>query len=246
MKRFCQLSVIILQLIIVLPANLSAQQIVSAKQFPNSFSVINAVIYVDLNDFVLVKKTAVLLQQDIELVTGKKVAIVNSLDKLYKNIIAIGSIEKSSLLKELISKRKLNVNTIKNKWEAFQISGMQNPFNQVENVLAIAGSDRRGTAFGVFELSKQMGVSPWYWWADVPVKKQSNIYINTAAKITDAPKVKYRGFFINDEAPCLSNWSKEKFGGFNHLFYEKVFELLLRMKANYLWPAMWGNAFNTD
>jgi hypothetical protein len=113
-------------------------------------------------------------------------------------------------------------------------------------LLVIAGSDRRGTAYGVFELSKQIGVSPWCWWADVPVKKQNNLYINTKAVITDAPKVKYRGFFINDEAPCLSNWSREKFGGFNHSFYEKVFELLLRNKANYLWPAMWGSAFNTD
>lgn len=112
--------------------------------------------------------------------------------------------------------------------------------------LVIAGSDRRGTAYGVFELSRQMGVSPWYWWADVPVKKQASVYINTAAKITDAPKVKYRGFFINDEAPCLSNWGKNTFGGFNHLFYEKVFELIIRSKGNYLWPAMWGNAFNAD
>jgi len=112
--------------------------------------------------------------------------------------------------------------------------------------LVIAGSDRRGAAFGVFEISKQIGVSPWYWWADVPVKKQAEIYVNAKMKLTDAPKVKYRGIFINDEAPALSNWSREKFGGFNHQFYEKVFELMLRLKANYLWPAMWGNAFYYD
>ncbi len=110
----------------------------------------------------------------------------------------------------------------------------------------IAGSDRRGTAYGVFELSKQLGVSPWYWWADVPVKKKMDIYIKKNTTLTDAPKIKYRGIFINDEAPALSGWSKEKFGGFNHLFYEKVFELILRLKGNYLWPAMWGNAFYDD
>jgi hypothetical protein len=91
-----------------------------------------------------------------------------------------------------------------------------------------------------------MGVSPWYWWADVPVKKQSAIYINSKTIIIDSPKVKYRGIFINDEAPALSGWSKEKFGGFNHLFYQKVFELMLRLKSNYIWPAMWGNAFYDD
>ena len=89
-------------------------------------------------------------------------------------------------------------------------------------------------------------MSPWWWWADVPVKKKQEIYINPNTILTDAPKVKYRGIFINDEAPALSNWSKEKFGGFNHLFYEKVFELILRLKGNYLWPAMWGNAFYDD
>ncbi len=112
--------------------------------------------------------------------------------------------------------------------------------------MIISGSDRRGTAFGVFELSRQMGVSPWYWWADVPVKKKKEIYFKNGHFVYGPPSVKYRGIFINDEAPAFSGWTKEKFGGVNHLVYEKVFELMLRMKANYLWPAMWGNAFNDD
>jgi hypothetical protein len=111
--------------------------------------------------------------------------------------------------------------------------------------MIIVGSDRRGTAYGVFELSAQIGVSPWHYWADVPVKKKQEIYYTGGYKY-DAPAVKYRGIFINDEAPALSGWSKEKFGGFNHKFYEKVFELILRLKGNYLWPAMWGSAFNDD
>ncbi|GAB3026599.1 hypothetical protein GCM10027051_34250 [Niabella terrae] len=116
----------------------------------------------------------------------------------------------------------------------------------VKRALVIAGSDKRGVAFGALELSKQIGVSPWYWWADVPVKKQSSIYINKGSYHYPSPSVKYRGIFLNDEAPALSGWAKEKFGGFNHKFYSKVFELLLRLKANYIWPAMWGNAFYDD
>ena len=112
--------------------------------------------------------------------------------------------------------------------------------------MIISGSDRRGTAYGVFEVSKRIGVSPWYWWADVPVKKKTDLFINANTYFSDAPKVKYRGIFINDEAPALSGWTREKFGGFNHKFYEKVFELILRLKGNYLWPAMWGNAFYYD
>jgi hypothetical protein len=110
----------------------------------------------------------------------------------------------------------------------------------------IAGNDKRGTAFGVFELSKQLGVSPWYWWADVPVKTTKECWYNSAIKQYQSPGVTYRGIFLNDEAPALSEWSKATFGGFNHLFYEKVFELMLRLKSNYLWPAMWGNAFYDD
>ena len=109
--------------------------------------------------------------------------------------------------------------------------------------MIISGSDRRGTAFGVFELSRQMGVSPWYWWADVPVKKKKEIYFKNGNFNYGPPSVKYRGIFINDEAPAFSGWTKEKFGGVNHFVYEKVFELMLRMKANYLWPAMLGKCF---
>ncbi len=87
---------------------------------------------------------------------------------------------------------------------------------------------------------------PWYWWADVPVKKKTQLYYRDTTRIYGPPAVKYRGIFINDEAPAFSGWTKEKFGGVNHQVYEKIFELLLRLKANYLWPAMWGNAFNDD
>ncbi len=112
---------------------------------------------------------------------------------------------------------------IKNKWEGYQLQTVSHPFPGIENALVIFGSDRRGTAYGVLELSRQMGVSPWYWWADVPVKKKTSLFLKRDLIISDMPKIKYRGIFINDEAPALAGWSKEKFGGFNHLFYEKVF-----------------------
>ncbi|MFN8291408.1 MAG: glycosyl hydrolase 115 family protein [Chitinophagaceae bacterium] len=212
---------------------------------PTSFPVTSAWIYVDTTESPLVIKSAGLLQQDIEAVTGKRIPIIHSVDKPYKNIIAVGS-ERSALLQELVSKKKFDFSAVKNKWEAFQVKNIRSPFLKVDNILVLTGSDRRGVAYAATELSRQAGVSPWYWWADVPVKKKAELFIQTSANITDAPKVKYRGIFINDEAPCLSGWSKEKFGGFNHLFYAKVFELMLRLRANYLWPAMWGNAFYYD
>lgn len=215
-----------------------AQQVISDKQLSNSFSLTGAAIYVNANDFAVVKRSAELLQADIEKVTGTKPALINSPHPSYKNIIAVGSLERSSF-----NKKNRNTKNIAGKWEAFQLEAKT---IAGQNILFITGSDRRGTAFGVFEFSKQIGVSPWYWWADVPVLPKSSLFIKKGISITEAPKVKYRGIFINDEAPALSNWSKEKFGGFNHLFYEKVFELMLRLRSNYIWPAMWGNAFYFD
>lgn len=224
----------------------SKAQLVSETRQQNSFSLREAVIYVDPNDFPLVKRSAELLQQDIEMVTGKKLEIVKKLPVLTDNIIVIGSIEKSFAIKDLIKQKKVSATSITNKWEAYKVQSLKTPFGGYKNGLIIMGSDRRGTAYGVFEFSKQIGVSPWYWWADVPVKKKTEIFIKPNVIISDSPKVKYRGIFINDEAPAFSGWTKEKFGGVNHLVYEKVFELILRLKGNYLWPAMWGNAFNDD
>jgi hypothetical protein len=221
-------------------------QLVSEVKTASSFPLSNSIIYVDDADDALVKRSAELLQNDIEMVTGKKPVLVNNISTAPTgNIIVIGTLEKSSLIKKLIAEKKIP-NTIKNKWEAYRVESITNPFSGFKNGLIIAGSDRRGTAYGVFEVSKRIGVSPWYWWADVPVKKKAEIFINANTYFGDSPKVKYRGIFINDEAPALSGWTKEKFGGFNHKFYEKVFELILRLKGNYLWPAMWGNAFYYD
>jgi Glycosyl hydrolase family 115/Gylcosyl hydrolase family 115 C-terminal domain len=226
-----------------------AQNIFSEKKEPGAFPLASAEssseIYTDPQDFELVQKAALLFQQDIQTVTGRELPILHALHPV-KQLVIIGTLGKSALIDRLIQEKKISLESIRGKWEGYQVSLVENPFDAGGTALVIAGSDRRGTAYGVFELSKQMGVSPWYWWADVPVKKKNALYLKKGISITDSPRVKYRGIFINDEAPALSGWSREKFGGFNHLFYEKVFELILRLKGNYLWPAMWGSAFYDD
>jgi len=229
---------------------LLSQNLVITQKTTGAFPVVagNAAagIYVDANDHWIVQKAASLLQEDIQTVTGIKPAMLEQLPSSGQNIILIGSMDNSSLIKKLIEDKKLNADGIKGKWEAFTIQVVNNPLKGINSALVIAGSDRRGTAYGVFELSQQAGVSPWYWWADVPAKKKKELFVKSGIYKYGSPSVKYRGIFINDEAPAFSGWTKEKFGGVNHQVYEKMFELLLRLKANYLWPAMWGNAFNDD
>jgi hypothetical protein len=246
MKSFLLLA---FALMLSLP-HLHAQSLITEKKEAGSFPVVSASsstsIFVDGKDYWLVQKAASLFQNDVSKVTGKQPQIISSIPTSAKNIIIIGSLDQSTIIKQLVSDKKLNVDNVKGKWEGYSISVINKPFAGVDNALVIAGNDRRGTAYGVFDLSEQIGVSPWYWWADVPVKKKTELYVKRGANKYDAPAVKYRGIFINDEAPAFSGWTKEKFGGVNHNVYEKMFELLLRLKANYLWPAMWGNAFNDD
>ncbi len=182
--------------------------------------------------------------EDIERVTGMKPEIVS--EPSGANLIIAGTTAQSALIRELLSSGKLKPSATLGKWEGYLVKMVDKPFRGVDKALVITSEQPRGVSFGFFGLSERFGVSPWYWWADVPVKKKAEITLPLNFSEEDFPKVKYRGIFINDEAPALSNWSKEKFGGFNHKFYEKVFELMLRLKANYIWPAMWGNAFYAD
>lgn len=116
----------------------------------------------------------------------------------------------------------------------------------VDEHLIVAGSDKRGTIYGIYDISEKIGVSPWYWWADVPVRKSTSLYVEARTYIQPSPKVKYRGIFINDEWPSFGGWASAQFGGLNSSMYGHLFELLLRLKANYFWPAMWATAFNED
>lgn len=206
----------------------------------------SAPIIISSDDHDGVLKVAELFRKDIEMVTGNLPLLKLNAPDDSKEVVIIGSIDKSSIIKELMKNNKIDVTRIQGKWETFLIKRVKDPIPGVQSALVIAGSDKRGTIFGMFELSALIGVSPWYWWADVPVEKHSDIYIAPEDYSLGQPAVKYRGIFINDEAPALSGWTAEKFGGFNHLFYEKVFELILRLKSNYLWPAMWGRAFYDD
>ena len=184
-------------------------------------------------------------RQDLQLVTGTEALWTSGIKPAPLMVIA-GTIGHNIYIDQLIKNKKINVSDIAGKWEASLTQVVQNPFPGVQRALVIAGSDKRGTIYGIYTLSAQIGVSPWFWWADVPVVKQKDIYVKAGRHIRKEPAVKYRGIFLNDEAPALTGWAKEKFGGLNSKFYVHVFELILRLKGNYLWPAMWGNAFNDD
>jgi len=185
------------------------------------------------------------LQADIFNVTDIKPQLVNMPNDNVRLII--GSIDKSPIIKELIKTGKINSKELKGKNEKFIITTLHNPTSSIKgNAIIIAGSDKRGTIYGIYELSKQIGVSPWNWWADVPVAKHKEIYIKDGTYTDGEPAIKYRGIFINDEWPAMGGWTTEKFGGFNSKMYAHVFELILRLKGNFLWPAMWSAAFYAD
>jgi len=207
---------------------------------------IAARLYVDSGDYPGVVRATRDLQADILRVSGCTAPLNESVNHLSGDVVLVGTIGKSRVIDRLIRQRKIDVSQIKGKWESTLIQVVSRPLPGVARGLVIAGSDKRGTIYGIYDLSEQIGVSPWYWWADVPVEHKDALYVKTGRWVQGEPAVKYRGIFLNDEAPSLSGWAKEKFGGLNHQFYEKVFESLLRLKANFLWPAMWDNAFNED
>ncbi|MDT0345953.1 glycosyl hydrolase 115 family protein [Streptomyces litchfieldiae] len=215
-----------------------------------------APIVVSGDDYPGVIRAAGDLQADIERVTG--VDPLLSQDEApdgHEDIVIVGTIGRSPLIDRLIRAGKLDVNGIRGKWETTREQVVANPLPGVRRAFVIAGSDQRGTIFGIYETSKQMGVSPWYWWDDVPARQHAELYVLPGRHTQGTPAVKYRGFFINDENPALGDWAPAFFGpghapgfpnGFNSEFFAKVFEVMLRLKANYLWPAVWGRAFAED
>jgi hypothetical protein len=160
-------------------------------------------------------------------------------------VVIVGTIGRNAVIDRLIAEGRLDVTGVSGVWEGYVQQVVANPLPGVASALIVAGADKRGAIFGAYDISERIGVSPWRWWADVPVTVRPNLFI-TPGRRSDAPVVRYRGIFLNDEAPALSGWARATFGGFNHAFYERVFDLLLRLKGNYLWPAMWGDAFNAD
>ena len=194
-------------------------------------------IYMDANDCRGVSYAANALVRDISKVSGSQATITSN----QKATILVGTIGHSAAIDQLIKQKRINGNLLKGKREKFIIT-------VVDNQLVIAGSDRRGTIYGIYELSQQMGVSPWYDWADVPVEHHDSIFVNRGTYTDGEPAVRYRGIFLNDEAPCLTSWVKNTYGtGYgDHRFYQRVFELVLRLRGNMMWPAMWGWAFYAD
>ena len=194
-------------------------------------------IYMDANDCRGVSYAANALVKDIRNVSGAQATITSN----RKATILVGTIGHSAAIDQLVKQKRINGNLLKGKREKFIIT-------VVDNQLVIAGSDRRGTIYGIYELSQQMGVSPWYDWADVPVEHHGSIFVNRGTYSDGEPAVRYRGIFLNDEAPCLTSWVKNTYGTEygDHRFYQRVFELVLRLRGNMMWPAMWGWAFYAD
>ena len=193
-------------------------------------------------DFKVVAIAANDLAADIEHVTGQKPAVHTDTTKLKSAAIFIGTIGHSAVIDALIQAGKLDAGPIQGQWECFVITTVDEPLPDIEKGLVIVGSDRRGTAFGVYELSQAIGVSPWCWWADVTPVKKTALYVTDGTHFYGPPSVKYRGIFINDEDWGLQPWAAKTFepelGDIGPKTYAKVFELLLRLKANTLWPAM--------
>ncbi|MFD0676078.1 MULTISPECIES: glycosyl hydrolase 115 family protein [unclassified Paenibacillus] len=228
---------------------------VSTETTGNDFKLvengISANLFVDNNDSISVKRAVNDFKKDIKNVTNVEAQIANSIPNS-GNVVIFGTIGSSEAIDTLINNNKLNVEELKNsdgsyKWEGFIIDVVENPFAGVGKALVVAGTDRRGTIFGLYDISEKMGVSPWYYFADVAISKKENVYIKADTRIIDSPDVQYRGIFLNDEEK-LNEWAKANSnnGTIGPEVYNKIYELLLRLKANYLWPAMHVNGFNNN
>ncbi|KAK3716486.1 hypothetical protein LTR37_006382 [Vermiconidia calcicola] len=167
-------------------------------------------------------------------------------------VIIAGTIGQSAIIDRLVRNGKIDVGAIEGTWEACISAVVETPMEGVAQAMVVAGSDRRGTIYGMYSVSEQIGVSPWYYFADSPPQKHDTIHATDTTVVQGSPSIKYRGFFLNDEAPALTGYIMAKFPpspwgpGYNADFYHSVFELLLRLRANYLWPAQWNSMFNVD
>lgn len=205
-------------------------------------SKVAASIYLDADDFPVVRLAADALAGDIQSVAGVAPRVESTAPARSGSAVFVGTLGHSRLIDGLVRSKKLDVSKIRGKWETFEIATVENPFPGVGQGLVIVGSDRRGTAFGVFSLSESIGVSPWNWWADVKPGRRDSLVVSRVNFQSNAPSVRYRGIFINDEDWGLQPWAAKTFepqtGDIGPKTNAKVCELLLRLKANYLWPAM--------
>ncbi|KAH6653806.1 hypothetical protein BKA67DRAFT_517523 [Truncatella angustata] len=231
----------------------------SGRDQPRGLDLKGAAVFTDKNDFAGVSIAATNLAEDLGRVSSKdRSPMIECNSSIttskFKTAIIVGTITGSDAIKALISAEQINVDKIRGKWESWSTCLVDNPVcvDGCDRALVIAGSDKRGAVYGIYTLSEQIGVSPWHWFADIPPKRHEEIYALPIEYSSREPSVKFRGIFINDEAPALTGWVLEKFGKYGKGFHEKVFELLLRLKANFMWPAMWpgypnpGSSFFVD
>lgn len=215
----------------------------------------SAPIFIETNNDRAVLRAADDLADDLARVTGTKMEIENQFSSDKKIRVIIGTVGKSKIIDQLAAEGKLETNGVSGEWESYVLQIVKNPLPGVERALVIAGSDRRGTIYGIYQLSELIGVSPWHWWADVPVKQEKILALHGDIFKQPSPAVKYRGIFLNDEDWGLRPWASKTFdpatGNIGPKTYAKIFELLLRLHANYLWPAQHPgtaafNSFSSD
>jgi len=193
-----------------------------------------------------VKRIAQKVAGDFEKACGTLPGITENIQS-GESLVIFATLGRSPLMDKLIHEGKFDPSGICGKREVYQIKFLEEPFKGVSKTLLVCGSDKRGTIYGMFALSEFIGVSPLHFWGDAEPVCRERIEITKEAEIVSKePSVKYRGFFINDEWPCFGNWASSHFGGFTAGMYDHVFELLLRLKGNYLWPAMWTSSFPLD
>ncbi|MBK8976017.1 MAG: glycosyl hydrolase 115 family protein [Planctomycetes bacterium] len=200
-------------------------------------------VLVDADDWKVARIAAGDLAQDVERVTGRLPAVRHAPDDRTACAVLIGTLGASTLVDGLVAAGRLDVADLRGQWESFVIEAIDEPMPGVARGLVIAGSDRRGTAYGVYELSRRIGVSPWYWWADVAPERRTELYVDPARVRVGPPAVRYRGIFINDEMWGIRPWAEGTLApgegrGLGPTTYARVFELLLRLRANHIWPAM--------
>lgn len=231
-------------------AKASLEELRMVNGFPLVLGGKAASVYIDPNgaDYDGLSLVAKSFAEDVRLVTGVVPEIVTESKMLTDTAVIFGSIGNNEIIDSLIADGVIDVSDIKGKWECYKIQVVKEPAEGIEQAVVVVGSDKRGTIYGIYHISELIGVSPWVYWADVPpVKREQLVLSEDILSVTSKePSVKYRGIFLNNEWPSLGSWVNNTFGGFNEGFYSKVFELILRLKGNYLWPAMWSASFSTD
>jgi hypothetical protein len=199
-----------------------------------------------------VRRAAQDLADDLTRVSGQRAILLAAPEKPLPAAIIIGTLGQSPLIEGMIRTGKIKAPGLAGQWEGFRILTVNKPLPGIARALVVVGSDRRGAAYGAYEISRAIGVSPWHWWADLAPRHHDTIYAPPALRRADAPAVRYRGIFVNDEDWGLFPWAAQTFDparkDIGPKTYARIFELLLRLKANTLWPAMHKTtaAFNAD